>query len=455
MKGGGTKVKKARIFVTLVTVLLVTFTLFAEEKVLKVSTEQMTSLDVPFVVSFSELLDFVGYDFDANWNSIRIKDSKGKDLPYQIVDVDQNGRISSPDFLLFVFKNEANIVVSDDWDLDLLQFEPAFTIEEKDGEYNVVNKNFTVKVNNHGLANFTKFGNVEGILYNELGTARIAGWSGSTYYVDGKLGKHVETTSMGLTVKDLKVFDPGPVAVTVQAVLSYEELPGLTQKIITYIFKTGDVLVENEFSFSNYVDIMKLQVMATAPLTTVDDGSLHITPMFRRVIWAEQLGITPYEYWKERDAIEIVDENAYVVFPAIDSMKPLWWGATYAFVSMEDWRANFSEKYGLIAAEILPQTSVVYSDLKKFVYNDFWFYESREFRDGIFRWIPGELNNYEATKGTFEGTNEADWMMKFKAGDEVTYTRYFSIYSAKNTVEAIKLLEGRAHEIQNLKLIVQ
>jgi hypothetical protein len=109
----------------------------------------------------------------------------------------------------------------------------------------------------------------------------------------------------------------------------------------------------------------------------------------------------------------------------------------------------------LIAAEILPQTSVVYSDLKKFVYNDFWFYESREFRDGIFRWIPGELNNYEATKGTFEGTNEADWMMKFKAGDEVTYTRYFSIYSAKNTVEAIKLLEGRAHEIQNLKLIVQ
>lgn len=87
-----------------------------------------------------------------------------------------------------------------------------------------------MKVNNYGIANFVKFNNAEGNLYNELGTARIAGWSGSTYYVDGYLGRHVETTSSGFKVKELNVFQPGPVAVTVEALLYYEELPGFNQK---------------------------------------------------------------------------------------------------------------------------------------------------------------------------------------------------------------------------------
>ncbi|PNR96689.1 hypothetical protein [Petrotoga sp. 9PWA.NaAc.5.4] len=447
--------RNLRVLLVVCVTLLLAMSIFSAEKIVTITTEQKTGLEIPYVITFSELLDIVGEDFDANWYSIRVKDATNKDIPYQIVDIDKNGKISSSDKLLFTFKKEAKIIISDDWDLELLQFAPVFTIEEKDGEYIVSADNFTVKVNNHGLVSFTKFNNAEGNLYNELGTARIAGWSGSTYYVDGKLGKHVETTSAGLNVKDLKIYEAGPVAVCVQSLLYYENLPGFNQKITSYIFKTGDILVENEFSFTNYVDIMKLQVMATAPLTSLDDSSFHILPMFRRMIWAEQLGISPYEYWKERDAVNIVGENAYIVFPAIESMRPLWWGATYCYVSMENWRANFSDKYDLIAAEILPEKPIIYSDLQKFVYGDFWFYESREFRDGIFRWVPGELNIYEATKGIFEDTNEADWMMKFKAGDKLTYTRYFSMYSAKNTEEAIKLLENRTHEIQSLKLLIK
>ncbi|RAO98361.1 hypothetical protein PW5551_10305 [Petrotoga sp. 9PW.55.5.1] len=447
--------RNLRVFLVFCVILSLGLSIFSAEKIIRIVTEQKTDLEVPYVISFSELLDLVGEDFDANWYSIRVKDSSNKDIPYQIVDIDQNGRISSSDKLLFTFKKEAKIVVSDNWDLELLQFNPIFTVEEKDGEYIITSDKFSVKVNNHGLANFVKFNNVEGNLYNELGTARIAGWSGSTYYVDEKLGRHVETTSAGLNVKELKIYEAGPVAVCVQGLLYYEDLPGFNQKISSYIFKTGDILVENEFSFTNYVDIMKLQVMATAPLTSLDDNAFHILPMFRRMIWAEQLGISPYEYWKERDAVINVEENSYIAFPAIESMKPLWWGATYCFVSMENWRANFSDKYNLIAAEILPEKPVIYSDLQKFVYGDFWFYESREFRDGIFRWIPGELNIYEATKGVFEDTKEADWMMKFKAGDKLTYTRYFSMYSAKNSVEAIKLLENRTHEIQNVKLFIE
>ncbi len=38
---------------------------------------------------------------------------------------------------------------------------------------------------------------------------------------------------------------------------------------------------------------------------------------------------------------------------------------------MENWRANFSDSYDIVAAEILPEKPVIYSDLKKFVYNDF------------------------------------------------------------------------------------
>lgn len=447
--------RNLRVLLVVCVTLLLAMSIFSAEKIVTITTEQKTGLEIPYVITFSELLDIVGEDFDANWYSIRVKDTTNKDIPYQIVDIDKNEKISSSDKLLFTFKKEAKIIISDNWDLELLQFDPVFTVEEKDGEYIVSADNFTVKVNNHGLINFTKFNNAEGNLYNELGTARIAGWSGSTYYVDEKLGKHVETTSAGLNVKDLKIYEAGPVAVCVQSLLYYEDLPGFNQKITSYIFKTGDILVENEFSFTNYVDIMKLQVMATAPLTSLDDGSFHILPMFRRMIWAEQLGISPYEYWKERDAVNIVGENTYIVFPAIESMRPLWWGATYCYVSMENWRANFSDKYDLIAAEILPEKPIIYSDLQKFVYGDFWFYESREFRDGIFRWVPGELNIYEATKGIFEDTNEADWMMKFKAGDKLTYTRYFSMYSAKNTEEAIKLLENRTHEIQSLKLLIK
>ncbi|MFY9403733.1 MAG: hypothetical protein WAP06_03655 [Defluviitoga tunisiensis] len=447
--------KNIRMFFVCLLVVLMSVAVFSAEKVIKVVTDQKTNLEVPYVMSFSELLDLVGEDFDANWYSIRVKDSNGKDLPYQLVDVDKNGKISSKDLLQFTFKKEAKLVVSDDWDLDLLQFAPSLKVEEKDGEYIVSSDKFTVKVNSYGLASFVKFNNAEGNLYNELGTARVAGWSGSTYYVDGYLGKHVETTSSGLKVKELNVFQPGPVAVTVEALLYYEELPGFNQKITTHIFKTGDVIVENEFSFTNYVDIMELQVMAPSPLTSLDDKAVHIMPMFRRMLWAEQLGISPYDYWKERNAVKMVDNNPFIVFPAIDPMKPLWWGATYCYASMENWRANFSDSYDIVAAEILPEKPVIYSDLKKFVYNDFWFYESREFRDGIFRWVPGELEIYEATKGVFENTHEADWMAQFKAGDKLTYTRYFSMYSSKNVDEAIKLLENRTHEIQNLKVVAE
>src|SRR5690606_21029132 len=154
--------KNIRMFFVCLLVVLMSVAVFSAEKVIKVVTDQKTNLEVPYVMSFSELLDLVGEDFDANWYSIRVKDSNGKDLPYQLVDVDKNGKISSKDLLQFTFKKEAKLVVSDDWDLDLLQFAPSLKVEEKDGEYIVSSDKFTVKVNSYGLASFVKFNNAEG-----------------------------------------------------------------------------------------------------------------------------------------------------------------------------------------------------------------------------------------------------------------------------------------------------
>ncbi|WGS65088.1 hypothetical protein [Marinitoga aeolica] len=437
--------------------ILLTIFALAEEKVIEVKTNQMTWMDVPYSISFSKILDIVGEDFEANWYSIRVLDENGNFLPYQIDDMDGNHRISSSDVLLFTFKKYAKIVISDDSSMDLMSFDPYFTVKKENDEYLINSKDFDVKINKYGLANFVRYKDIKGTIYNELGTARIAGWSGSTFYVNGKLGKHVEMTSSGLTIDNVRVLKAGPIAVTVVSDLYSKLLPGLNQHIVTHIFKTGDVLVENTFTFTNYVDIMKLQVMATAPITSIDDNALHILPMFRRMVWAEQINGTPLDYWTQRNAVKYVNGKPYIEFSAIDSMKPLWWGATYAFVSEENWRANFSPKYGLGAAEILPEKPIVYSDLKDFVFHDFWFYESREFRDGIFRWLPGEMDNYEATKGVFPPYSEENvgkyWMAKFKAGDVVKYNRYYSIFQSRDTNEAIDFLEKRTAEIQGVHII--
>jgi hypothetical protein len=199
---------------------------------------------------------------------------------------------------------------------------------------------------------------------------------------------------------------------------------------------------------------MKLQIMATSPLTSEDDKALHITPLFRRLPWAEQLGETSLKYWQDRNSVKTVNGNPYVVFNAIDSVNPLWWGATYIFASMESFRANYSESLGLAAVEILPQKNVIYSDFGKFAMGDTWVYESREFRDGIFRWIPDEFNLYESTKDVFHGTSDAEignnLMEKFKAGDSVTYKRVYSLYSVTGTENAINFLNDRAEDFQSV-----
>lgn len=308
-----------------------------------------------------------------------------------------------------------------------------------------------VKIDNHGFANYINYKGYEEAAYNELGIIRIAGWRGSTFWADGDLGnKHEEKTSYNFKVNSLEMTGNGPVGVTFVADLESQTFVGVHQIVITMVLANGETLVETNVVFETYTDLMKLQMMSTKALTNIDmDTTKHIMPLPRRLVFAEQLNITPFDYWYERDAIEYVDGKPYVVFNALDAMKPLWWGATYIFSSAEAWRANYSESLDACAYALSIEKPLVYSDFFDFVMGNSWVYESREFRDGLFRWMPGEFNAFESTEGIVT-TNAEDNVAHFFPGDNVVFRRIYGLEEFDSTAEAIEYLEKRAIEIESV-----
>jgi len=408
-------------------------------------------VEVPVVLQMGKLVDMIPEDFEPEWTSLRIL-VEGMEVPFQIEDVDGNGRISAPDYLVFIAKGNTQIVVQDAPGKAVV-YPKAFEVvkDSKGWMIKAVDESIEAVVNDHGLLQVTKFGSVKAKLVDEVGIARVSGWYNSTYYVDGKLGDHHEETSGAFRVVSLKVLDPGPVAVCVVATLKSEKFNGLRQELVTHLFKNGDILVDNKFVFETYADMMKLQTMITRPIIPAFDDTVHILPVFRRLVWADQLNITPYEYWLQRNAITWVDNMPYITFPAGSSMKPLWWGATYIFASMERWRTNFSPKGKIGVAEILPEIPVVPADYKKWLDGDTWVYESLEFRDGVFKWMPGEFEAYPSTTGVYSMKVE-DMPNRYKAGDIVQHLRLYSIYSAKSVEEAIKFIEAKSNSFRSLKI---
>jgi hypothetical protein len=102
-------------------------------------------------------------------------------------------------------------------------------------------------------------------------------------------------------------------------------------------------------------------------------------------------------------------------------------------------------------AEILPEKPLVYADYEKWIRGPQWVYESREFRDGYFMWIPGEFQAYPSTEGIAAGGWE-DYVMHFKAGDEVEFYRCFKLFHSEGIAEAINTIEELTHEIQSYSI---
>ncbi|HQC14768.1 hypothetical protein, partial [Mesotoga prima] len=409
-----------------------------------------TGEPIAVTISMSEILDLVGVDFDANWDSLKVVQD-GKELPYQIDDTDLNGKLSSGDVMAFLITGPAEITVTDDFDILPPEFVSVGKVVEEEGQWLIEIGEITAVANSKGLVKVTGFGDVEGTIVDELGIVRMSGYVGSTYYVDGEYGRHEEKTSGDFIVKEATVLPAGPVGITVVSTLEAQPFLGITQKIITTLFSNGDIISHNTFEFATYAELMKLQIMATRVLTDAAEDTVHTLPVFRRLLWADQLNITPLEYWLDRNAIMFSGNKPYIVFPAVDSMRPLWWGATYIFASQESWRANYSQSLKTGVAEINPEVPVVVADYEEWMGGLTWVYESREFRDGYFEWMPGEIDIFESTKD-YVSSNWEDYVKHFVAGDVVSFKRVYSIYSADSIEDSIEFVEMKKSEIQSLKI---
>lgn len=422
----------------------------AETVRVPVSVSSFTGEPIAVTISMSEILDLVGVDFDANWDSLRVVQD-GKELPYQIDDTDLNGKLSSGDVMAFLITGPAEITVTDDFDILPPEFVSVGKVVEEEGQWLIEIGEITAVANSKGLVKVTGFGDVEGTIVDELGIVRMSGYVGSTYYVDGEYGRHEEKTSGDFIVKEATVLPAGPVGITVVSTLEAQPFLGITQKIITTLFSNGDIISHNTFEFATYAELMKLQIMATRVLTDAAEDTVHTLPVFRRLLWADQLNITPLEYWLDRNAIMFSGNKPYIVFPAVDSMRPLWWGATYIFASQESWRANYSQSLKTGVAEINPEVPVVVADYEEWMGGLTWVYESREFRDGYFEWMPGEIDIFESTKD-YVSSNWEDYVKHFVAGDVVSFKRVYSIYSADSIEDSIEFVEMKKSEIQSLKI---
>ncbi|HCO69042.1 MAG TPA: hypothetical protein DIT26_00385 [Mesotoga infera] len=430
--------------------ILVSVFLAAETVKVPVSVNCFTGEPIAVTITMSEILDLVGVDFDANWDSLRVVQD-GKELPYQIDDTDLNGKLSSGDVMAFLVTEAAEITVTDDFDILPPEFDAVGKVVEEEGQWLIEIGEITAVANSKGLVKVTGFGDVEGTVVDELGIVRMSGYVGSTYYVDGEYGRHEEKTTGDFIVKEATVLPAGPVGITVVSTLEAQPFLGVTQKIITTLFSNGDIISHNTFEFATYAELMKLQIMATRVLTDAAEDTVHTLPVFRRLLWADQLNITPLEYWLDRNAIMFSGSKPYIVFPAVDSMRPLWWGATYIFASQESWRANYSQSLKTGVAEINPEVPVVVADYEKWMGGLTWVYESREFRDGYFEWMPGEIDIFESTKG-YVSSNWEDYVRHFVAGDVVSFKRVYSIYNADSIEDSIEFVEMKKSEIQSLKI---
>ncbi len=433
-------------FLTLVLIVLVG-TAFAETRTVTVNVERATDRPVPVSIDLLTLRNHIGAEFPMDWSSLRVLEG-GEAIAFQIDDVDLNGRVSAGDELSFLATGPVVIEI-DDAPMEAASFASAFTME---GDDPVVLRadGFTVEVPAHGLVRIVGFGDTEAMLANEIGILRFSGFPESTYWADGQLGPHEEYTNLeagGMRHVATTILDGGPARVTVVAEYASDRFVGLTQRLVTRVYASGDVEITNDVSLRGYSDIMKLQSMATGVMSQADPESLHLMPVFRRLIWADQLGVSAEDYFAERDAVTSVDGTPYLAFRADDNQNPLYWGATYIFASAEAWRANYSESLGVGVAELAHETPVIAEDYDEWLSGNTWVFESQEFRSGVFKWTAEEFGTYEATADVSPSAAN-----HFIPGDAMRFHLTYSAFEAADAVDAIRYARDRQAEIASATL---
>ncbi len=410
----------------------------------------LTGRPVPVSVDLLTLRNLIGAEFPMDWSSLRVQIG-GERVPFQIDDVDTNGRISAGDELSFLATGTATIEI-DDAAGEPGTFPSAFSVTGDDPAVvrSDLTPGFAVEVPASGLVRIVGYGDTEAMLANEIGILRFSGFPESTFWADGQLGPHEEYTNLeagGMRHVGTTILDAGPARVTVVAEYASDRFVGLTQRLVTRIYATGDVEISNDVALRGYSDIMKLQSMATGVMSQADPESLHLMPVFRRLVWADQLGIGAEAYFAERDAVTNVDGTPYLAFRADDNLSPLYWGATYIFASAEAWRANYSPALGIGVAELAHATPEIAEDYDAWLSGSTWVFESQEFRSGVFKWTAEEFGTYEVTASITP--SEAN---HFIPGDAMRFHLTYSVFAADGSDDAVRYARDRQAEIASATL---
>lgn len=410
---------------------------FAETRSFEVAVTAAAGERVPVSLDLLTVRDSVGADFPFDWNDLTVTVA-GETVAWQIDDVDLNGRVSAGDELSFLAAGNATITVSDE-PIGAAEAEAALDVV-KDGDTTVITSReldgFSVEIAEEGLARITGFGATDGVLAAELGLLRFAGYPDSTWWANEQYGPHEEYTTLeqgGARHVQTQVLAAGPVRVTVVSEYVSDRFVGLTQRVVTRVYANGDVDVSNSVRFGGYSDLMKLQHMATNVLSQVDTEAVHLVPEFRRLLWADQLEISSVDYFQERDAVQTVDGEPVIAFPASSNASPLYWGAAYIFASAEPWRAAYSEALGLVVVESAHETPAVAEDYNEWLAGNTWVFESQEFRTGVFKWTADEFATYPVS-AEIAGNQPNHYL----PGDTVEFRYTYSVRAADSLDAAVR-----------------
>lgn len=410
---------------------------FAETRSFEVAVTAPAGEQVPVSLDLLTVRDSVGADFPFDWNDLTVL-VDGEPVAWQIDDVDLNGRVSAGDELSFLAAGNATIVVSDE-PVEAEEHEAALEVTQE-GDATVITSRvvdgFSVEIAKEGLARITGFGATDGVLAAELGLLRFAGYPDSTWWANEQYGPHEEYTTLeegGARHVTTEVLPAGPVRVTVVSEYVSDRFVGLTQRVVTRVYANGDVDVSNSVRFGGYSDLMKLQHMATNVLSQVDTEAMHVLPPFQRLLWADQLEVSPVDYFSERDAVQTVDGEPVIAFPASSNASPLYWGAAYIFASAEPWRAAYSEALGLVVVESGHETPSVTQDYDAWLAGNTWVFESQEFRTGVFKWTADEFATYPVS-ADIEGNQPNHYL----PGDTVEFRYTYSVRAADSLEEAVR-----------------
>lgn len=408
----------------------------------------------PLPVSFTllQLRDVIGADFPTQWSTLKVKVG-GQEVPYQIDDIDGNGRVSGPDELAFWAGGDATITVG-----DVAGTSPTFPASmmaaTKDGATSITSTQtkLSAVVSKQGLVRILDAGGA--VIADELGNLRVEGYNQSTYYKDKNLGAYLEgkTTVAGLTLTSMAVLPAGPVRTTVVAHYSSPEFVGLEQTLISRVYNDASVDVSSTVLSRGYADLMKLEHQASRLMTEVDPDAYHLAPLPRLLAFADVTKQTPEAYFAspDRNALTTVDGKPYLAFKVSQNIKPAFWGAPYLFVAPEAWRSNYSPTAKMGVAELAHAAPSVPSDFTALVAGDQWQFESGEMRTGVFRWLPDEFKGGENTAKVLTQPNP--FVAHFYPGDSVSWHFLYQPYTAADLSGAVGYLNARQQALSAIQL---